>query len=270
MSRSKRRMTRSPRFTAQVAEYSGNHSGATTFEAVCWRRGLGCMMCWLVRPRWPRRFFATWRIMVDLIPVLRAALASSRCWRQRPIAKRSSPTCSLRGRIITITSPSIVRPRKVCSRSTPCAPQTTCSFPVELSPFAVDGVARLQDTVMVLGDRYDITIKVSLLPSMVDRRSHLGQQLLANCVGDMWPDQLAAVGIRHSVKEREAALRSTLDRLRAPAAVMADFAALAEAMMGHPVDRDSRAPRHAAVLQRVPNLNFSESIDSTKKAATSC
>jgi len=123
---------------------------------------------------------------------------------------------------------------------------------------------------MVLGDRYDITIKVSLLPSMVDRRSHLGQQLLANFVGDMWPDQLASVGIRHSVKEREAALRSTLDRLRAPAAVMADFAALAEAMMGHPVDRDSRAPRHAAVLQRVPNLTFSESIDSTKKAATSC
>jgi len=48
---------------------------------------------------------------------------------------------------------------------------------------------------------------------------------------------------------------------------MADFAALAGAMMGHPVDRDSR---HAAVLQRVPNLTFSESIDSTTKAATSC
>src|SRR3569623_3108133 len=148
------------------------------------------MMCWPVRPRWPWRFLATGRTLVDLIPAPRASLASSRCWRQRPFANRSSPTCSLRGRSITITFPSIVRPRKVCSRSTPCAPQTTCSFPVELSPFAVDGVARLQDTVMVQGDRYDITIKVSLLPSMVDRRSHLGQQQLANYVGDMWQDQL--------------------------------------------------------------------------------
>lgn len=134
-------------------------------------------------------------------------------------------------------------------------------IPVELSPFAFDGVARLQDTVAVLGDRYGVTIKVNLLPSMVDRRSHLSQQLLAE-LRAMWPDQLAPVEIRHSVKVREAAHcgQSLIDY--APhAAVTADFAALAEVMMGHPIDKDSRAPRSAAVLQRVPNLTFSESID---------
>src|SRR3569833_1088356 len=35
------------------------------------------MMCWPVRPRWPRRFFATWRTMVDLIPAPRASLAAA-------------------------------------------------------------------------------------------------------------------------------------------------------------------------------------------------
>lgn len=134
-------------------------------------------------------------------------------------------------------------------------------IPVEPSPFAFGGVARLQDRVAVLGDHYDVTIKMSLLPSMVDRRSRLSQRLLAE-FRETWPDQLMPVEIRHSVKVREAARcgRALIDY--APhAAVTAEFAALAEVMMGHPIDKDSRAPQSAAVLQRVPNLTFSESID---------
>src|SRR3569623_1293071 len=136
--------------------------------------------------------------------------------------------------------------------------------PVERGPHALDGGTRLRGIVAGLRERYGLAMGVTLLPSMLEPRTHLARTLLSE-MRACWPREPAPLEIRRTVKVNEAAPQGLpLIDYEPPEAAAAGFVALADLMMGHRI-----APRAAIVDaapaetgQRVPNLTFSESMDS--------
>lgn len=142
---------------------------------------------------------------------------------------------------------------------------TRVLIPVELSPYALDGVARLRETIDLVSDRYDLDIRINLLPSLVDLRSRITRRLLAE-LEERWPREVTPLRVRSTVKVKEAAYlgRPLLDH--APRAAAAeDFAELVEWLTGHDLP-----PRRGRVIeeigmQRVPGMTFSESMENGRE-----
>ncbi len=142
---------------------------------------------------------------------------------------------------------------------------TRALIPVELSTYALDAVARLRETIALIGERYDLNTRVHLLPSAVDLRPRIAKQLFAELTS-RWPGELAPVMVRCTVKVKEAAHagRALIDH--APrAAATRDFTALAEWVTGHALSpRDTRTIA-GAPLTRVPGLTLSESVENGRE-----
>ncbi|MEK7321722.1 MAG: AAA family ATPase [Pseudomonadota bacterium] len=138
-------------------------------------------------------------------------------------------------------------------------------IPVEPSPFALDGVARLHETIDLLNDRYGLRIRINLLPSLVDSRCRLTQRLLAQ-LEERWPGEVTPLSVRSTVKVKEAAYlgRPLIDH--APRAAAAeDFAELVEWLTGHDLPPRRGNESHEAGSQRVPGMTFSESMENGRE-----
>ena len=198
---------------------------------------------------------------VDLIPGALSLLALERrladgAEREKTLHKLLEPVAGYYDHIIIDCPPGL---GTLCGYALRAA--TRVLVPVELSPYALDGVARLRETVELIADHYGLAIQVSLLPNAVEPCSRVAQRVLAQLQA-RWPAELAPLTVRAAVKVKEAAYAGRALIAHAPrAAVTADFAALAQWMSGAPPSPRRAAPAPAVGAARVPGLTFSESME---------
>jgi chromosome partitioning protein len=76
-------------------------------------------------------------------------------------------------------------------------------IPIEMSLFAMDGIDRLCDTIILLRERYNLDIPIRVLPTLVDSRTRLCRKFLRE-IWEKFADELSPVMIRHTVKLKEA------------------------------------------------------------------
>ena len=76
--------------------------------------------------------------------------------------------------------------------------------PVETSIYAIDGVNRLKETIDLLCEKYDISIPITILPTMFDKRTKLSLRLLSH-LNDKFTNALITSVVHSSVRIREAA-----------------------------------------------------------------
>lgn len=120
-------------------------------------------------------------------------------------------------------------------------------IPVDTSLYALDGIQCLQDIVDLLNEKYDLEIPLKALPTMLDARTRIGQQLLQE-LKELPGIGLCGARIRSSVRVREAAYygRSLLDF--APSSTAGrDYAQLAEELLtGHALTTQVKVLQSAA------------------------
>ena len=134
-------------------------------------------------------------------------------------------------------------------------------IPIELSSFALDGIARVREVVTQMCERHGGYVEIKIVPSRVNMRTRLANTLLKNLRRDL-SDELLPVMIRESVRVREAAGvgRPIIDY--APKSTVAeDFLMLTEMLTG---EVDSVVADEEEALEedspRPVSMTFSESM----------
>ena len=105
-------------------------------------------------------------------------------------------------------------------------------IPIELSSFALDGIARVREVVTQMRERHGGYVEINVAPSRVNTRTRLANRLLTALQNDL-AEELLPVMVRESVRVREAASagRPVID-FAPKAPVAEDFMHLAEALTG--------------------------------------
>lgn len=119
-------------------------------------------------------------------------------------------------------------------------------IPIELSAFALDGIARVREVVTQMCERHGGYVELNVAPSRVNTRTRLANRLLLELQNEL-ADEMLPVMVRESVRVREAARagRPVIDF--APGSPAAeDFIHLAEMLTGEiglkEVDEASLSP----------------------------
>lgn len=125
-------------------------------------------------------------------------------------------------------------------------------IPIELSAFALDGIARVREVVTQMCERHGGYVEINVAPSRVNTRTRLANRLLAELRQDL-AEELLPVGVRESVRVREAAGagRPVIDYART-SPVAEDFMHLAEALTGELglIEEGAAVPRRSALNLR--------------------
>jgi len=134
-------------------------------------------------------------------------------------------------------------------------------IPIELSSFALDGIARVREVVMQMCERHGGYVEINVVPSRVNTRTRLANQLLTELQHDL-SDELLPVMVRESVRVREAARAGQPIIFFDPKSPVAgDFMQLAEVLTGEALpDSEEEAVIKSDSL-RVPGVISSESVD---------
>lgn len=93
-------------------------------------------------------------------------------------------------------------------------------IPLEMSLYALDGVARLIDTIDLLRQRFDTDIPICILPTMVDYRTRFTNKILDE-IKERFSNHMIASPIHYTVRIKEAAYhgKAIIDfEARSPAA----------------------------------------------------
>jgi len=140
-------------------------------------------------------------------------------------------------------------------------------IPIELSSFALDGIARVREVVTQMCERHGGYVEINVVPSRVNTRTRLANRLLSELQQDL-AEELLPVMMRESVRVREAASagRPVID-FAPKAPVAQDFIQLAEVLTGEigqtaedeVRDRTADLPDHDLALSDV--LDAIESAD---------
>jgi chromosome partitioning protein len=132
-------------------------------------------------------------------------------------------------------------------------------IPIELSSFALDGITRVREVVTQMCERHGGYVEIKIVPSRVNSRTRLANNLLENLHHDL-SEELLPVMIRESVRVREAAGagRSVID-FAPKSAVAEDFLNLTELLTGEveAVEEEEIATTNAA---HPTSMTFSESM----------
>ncbi len=94
-------------------------------------------------------------------------------------------------------------------------------IPIEMSRFALDGIERLEDTIELLAEKYDLDTPLMILPTLVDYRTRFTRQVLSE-LRQRYPDTLLPVNIHYTVRLKEAAWRGVPVIEHCPRAVAAE------------------------------------------------
>lgn len=121
--------------------------------------------------------------------------------------------------------------------------------PLEMSSFALDGLARLFDTITLLREQFSTDIPVCILPTMVDYRTRF-TSIIMDEIRERFRDEVIAAPVHYTVRIKEAAYhgKAIIDyEPDSPAAN--DYWLLCEAILA------GRSPALAVTQQRFDHLN---------------
>lgn len=76
--------------------------------------------------------------------------------------------------------------------------------PIDMSLFAIDGIERLSETVELVEQKYDLHIDISLLPTLIDKRTRLCRKFLLGMY-ERYQERVLPVLIHHTIRLKEAA-----------------------------------------------------------------
>jgi hypothetical protein len=133
-------------------------------------------------------------------------------------------------------------------------------IPIELSSFALDGISRVREVVTQMCERHGGYVELKIVPSRVNSRTRLANNLLEHLRQDL-PEELLPVMIRESVRVREAAGagRAVID-FAPKSAVAQDFLNLTELLTGE-VENVAEEEESPTVNTGYPtSMTFSESM----------
>ena len=118
--------------------------------------------------------------------------------------------------------------------------------PVDLSVFSLDGVARLNETIDLLAEKYNTEVSITVVPTMVDYRPRFSRDILRELRG-MFPGMMSQAVIHSTVRLKEAAYRGVPVIHHAADSMGAlDYDRLAREVMGEKVGRVTVSHFHAA------------------------
>lgn len=103
--------------------------------------------------------------------------------------------------------------------------------PLEMSLFSLDGIVRLQETLSLLTEKYELDIPLVILPTMVDYRTRFTKNILHE-IQDHFADELLKVCIHYTVRLKEAAWQGKPINVYAPKTLgAADYLRLADEIL---------------------------------------
>ncbi len=103
--------------------------------------------------------------------------------------------------------------------------------PLEMSLFSLDGIVRLQETISLLAEKYELDIPLVILPTMVDYRTRFTKNILHE-IQDHFADELLKVCIHYTVRLKEAAWQGKPINVYAPKTLgAADYLRLADEIL---------------------------------------
>jgi len=125
--------------------------------------------------------------------------------------------------------------------------------PMEISCFSLDGITRLQESIELLANRYDLEIPLLVLPSLVDYRTRFARDTLAE-MKTRYGDEILPVHIHTTIRLKEAAWegRPVIDH--APRSLAADFQALAETIIER--TRSAHFAKDLTILKAPTSRNY--------------
>jgi len=126
--------------------------------------------------------------------------------------------------------------------------------PMEISRFSLDGVIRLQESIELLANRYDLKIPLLVLPSLVDYRTRFARETLAE-MKTRYRDEILPVHIHTTIRLKEAAWEGKPVIDHAPRSLAAaDFQALAECIVER--TRSAHFAKDLTILGDHPPRNY--------------
>lgn len=75
--------------------------------------------------------------------------------------------------------------------------------PIDMSLFSIDGIERLSETVDLVAQKYDLDIKINMLPTLVDKRTRLCRKFLLG-IWERYQNNMLTTIIRNTVRLKEA------------------------------------------------------------------
>lgn len=100
--------------------------------------------------------------------------------------------------------------------------------PIDMGLFAIDGIERLSETVDLVANKYNLTIEMNVLPTLVDKRTRLCRKFLLG-IWERYQDAVLPVMIQQTVRLKEAVLAGQSIQQFDPKSVAAeDYGKLAE------------------------------------------
>ncbi|HFD91692.1 MAG TPA: hypothetical protein ENJ22_00200 [Gammaproteobacteria bacterium] len=100
--------------------------------------------------------------------------------------------------------------------------------PIEMSLYSLDGIERLQETVELVADKYQLDIPLAILPTMVDYRTRFTRNVLRE-IQEHFAEEILKVCIHYTVRLKEAAWHGKPITVYAPKTLgAADYQRLAD------------------------------------------
>jgi chromosome partitioning protein len=75
--------------------------------------------------------------------------------------------------------------------------------PIDMSLFSIDGIERLSETVDLVAQKYNLSIEINMLPTLVDKRTRLCRKFLLG-IWERYQDNVLSAMIHHTVRLKEA------------------------------------------------------------------
>lgn len=148
--------------------------------------------------------------------------------------------------------------------------------PLDMSLFSIDGIERLSETVDLVAQKYDLSIEINMLPTLVDKRTRLCRKFLLG-IWERYQDNVLSAMVHHTVRLKEAVIAGqSILHFDAKSIAARDYQDLAEEIIRRSTDEKSviqqetswlldhldsgREPGRAIEAREIPTLEITRMV----------
>lgn len=120
--------------------------------------------------------------------------------------------------------------------------------PLDMSLFSIDGIERLSETVDLVAQKYDLSIEINMLPTLVDKRTRLCRKFLLG-IWERYQDNVLSAMVHHTVRLKEAVIAGqSILHFDGKSIAARDYQDLAEEIIRRSADEKSVIQKEASWL----------------------